>query len=89
MIENKCSHAALTKYRAPATLASAQLPRGLRPLDPAHFPCMQDRGDIKRAFQPHLARCELLNTQTPRKHTEHDTEDPQPRPVSLDMKGSW
>jgi hypothetical protein len=47
---------------------------------------MEKYGDIKRANQPHLACCVLLNTQTPSKHTAHDTEDPHLRPVSLEMK---
>jgi hypothetical protein len=89
VLHRSCSHAALTQCRVYATLASAQLQGGLPPLRPGHYYYMQEYGDNKRALPFPLVGCELLNTQTPIKHTKHDVDDPQPRPVSLDMKGSW
>jgi hypothetical protein len=40
--------------------------------------------DIKRGFLSLLARCALLNTQTPSKLIPPDAQDPQLGPVTLD-----
>jgi hypothetical protein len=81
-----CSHAALTKYRASATLASVQLQGGLLVWRLGATNCMEEYGDVKRAFPSSLIRCVLLNTPIPKKRTAHDTEEAQLRQVNLDIK---